>query len=288
MPKVEMPLLKLTAGAVVSQFGGEYAARALTDERDTEALPVIIPAYSDTESPSSLILTLGSLARASFLGDRAIRPFVVINGPNYGHVEQICEDFRLPEAQTVYSQERGQVAAVKAGVHTLLHGQEYHGAFATIDDDVYVPTDWANAVVAHTLVDGQEAVSGCAIRYYVTPNLEISKSVLWFRNTANAVAEVRARRAGKVRAHGANQWFSANSDGKVMSIFRDAKIESGYGNDREILRTMADGGVNVLPMSTSRSSTVSTIGDRTKSLKDLFTTATGHGTKRYTDDSSWQ
>ena len=277
-------LLAMTPGAVISTFGGNFASNAFARPEATDALPVIIPAYNKEDS--SLIWTLGSLARASDVGEQPIQLLIVINGPGDGRLEEVCADFHLEPGTQVLHSPKGKVTALQVGVHELLNNQEYQGPFATTDDDVLIQPDWAQYVTSHMSISDKEAVSGGAIRYYPVPG--VSRSVLAVRNLANAVAETKARRGGTVRAHGNNQWFRANSEGKVRSVFQSMDNTIGYGDDAAIVAAMQSGEVGVLPMSLSKEAQVLTAGDRTRSFVDLFRTAVGDGYSRYANDASWQ
>jgi len=274
----------MEADTVISQFGGDFSASAFAPGDNPDALPVIIPVYnrdSSTEIPK-LPWTLGSLALASNESKQAVRPLVVINGPEDGPIPELCEAFGLKEGEHVLRQtQKGKVSAIQSGVKQLLDEEAYTGSFATIDDDVLIPTYWPKRVVTHMAQTEQDAVSGGTIRYYKVP--EVSRIIVGLRNLGVPVREKQDNRRYGLCAHGNNQWFNAGADKIVKQAIEGLDPNIGRRGDAAIVAAIQAGGGRTLSMDRHRDGRVVTAGDRSKTLKDLVNTALRKSGSRYQD-----
>jgi hypothetical protein len=275
--------LNMTPTNLVDAFADE----AFADSHNKDALPVLIPAFNgEIQEAASLNWTLASLARASMYGRQAIRPLVIINGPQDGPIPEVCSAFKLTEGdQVIQLESSGKLRALKAGVSMLLEKEGYTGVFASTDDDALLPATWAEAVVDHMGEDQEDVISGGAIRYHRVSG--VSPLVISVRNFLNSTKERQAHKAGNIRAHGNNQWFKASKDGIILNAFEAIDLTIGYGDDAAIVETIKRLGGNALPMSLKAESTVVVAGDRTKNMRDLVRTVLGQGEKRYTRDAAW-
>ena len=277
----------MSAADVVSEFGNEYAAQAFAAAGEHDALPVIIPAYNQSyEQPSLLPWTLASLARASATGAVAIRPLLIINGPPEGSVEETCADFGLRKYDHFIQYDfRGKVRALKAGVEQILDEEGYTGPFATTDDDAVVPSKWAEIIANRMSPSRKASVGGGTTKYYRVP--EVSRSILTLRNVGNSIKERQAHTAGKLRAHGNNQWFTADEEGQMLQAFQKLNPNIGFGDDAAIVDAISAVGGSVMPIDLNRDAQILSAGDRSTRLSDLVRTALGRGESRYVNDASW-